>query len=98
MPHDPADCIGPLRDALSQFATTVCVVTWGSRGHASGTTLSSVASLALEPPTLSFSIAAGGRLAAAAMSLEPLGITVLQREQQAIGQMFSDANRHEIDE
>jgi flavin reductase (DIM6/NTAB) family NADH-FMN oxidoreductase RutF len=87
-----------LRDGFSNLVGPVCIIVSGPPGAAFGTTVSSVASVSISPPVLSFSIGKNGRLFRVVSKREPMGLTVLTGEQVELARACSAPSRKHIDE
>lgn len=82
----------PLREAMSQFATGVTVVTAaGERCH--GMTANAFTSVSLEPPLVLCCVARTARMHAAIMAAHCFGISMLGADQQDVARYFADRRR-----
>lgn len=82
----------PLREAMSQFATGITVLTAaGERCH--GMTANAFTSVSLEPPLVLCCVARTARMHAAIMSERRFGISMLGADQQDLARYFADRRR-----
>ena len=98
LPRGAVTLANDARDAFSWLAAAVSIATFGPRGAALGTTLSSVVSLAVDPPALGFVARADGRLAEAIRGGAELGITVLGEAQRALAIACAEPRRAALEE
>lgn len=77
------------RNAMRRMATTVCVLSTQHRGSRFGITVSSVASLTLDPPTLCFGVRSASPFCQPMIDSRWLCVNVLSRKQEAVGRVFS---------
>lgn len=78
------------RDGLARFATGVCVVTGiGRDGRAVGMTISSFASLSLEPPLVLFCIDKKASACDAYAGGDVFAVNVLACDQKAVSELFA---------
>ncbi|WP_315833802.1 flavin reductase family protein [Bradyrhizobium prioriisuperbiae] len=77
------------RGAMRRMAATVCVLSTQHHGGRFGITVSSVASLTLEPPTLCFGVRRTSPFCQPMIDSGWLCVNVLSREQEAIGRVFA---------
>jgi flavin reductase (DIM6/NTAB) family NADH-FMN oxidoreductase RutF len=80
------------RQALSQFATGVAVITArGPDGEAIGMTMSSFNSVSLDPPLILFSIDRRAHSLPAMQSAKGFAVNILSRSQEALSNQFARA-------
>ena len=77
------------KDAMSQLAATVAIVTTGTDDAPHGTTVSAFMSLSLEPPMVLVSLDKRSSLLAQLGVGAPIGINVLSTEQNALARRFA---------
>jgi flavin reductase (DIM6/NTAB) family NADH-FMN oxidoreductase RutF len=77
------------RDALSQFATGVCVVTAEVDGILLGSTVSSFNSVSLAPPLVLFSLARSAQTRPLWLKATHFGVTVLAEGQTDLSNRFA---------
>lgn len=77
------------KDAMSQLAAAVTVVTTGTAEHPHGTTVSAFMSLSLEPPMVLVSLDQRSSLLAQLAVGSPIGINVLSTEQGELARRFA---------
>ncbi|HUI62294.1 MAG TPA: flavin reductase family protein [Steroidobacteraceae bacterium] len=79
-----------LRDAFGRFGTGVAVVIAGSNPSvAAAVTINSFVSVSLEPPLVSFSLAARARCLANFLDAREITISVLRHEQKSLAANFA---------
>jgi flavin reductase (DIM6/NTAB) family NADH-FMN oxidoreductase RutF len=80
------------RNALSQFATGVAVITArGPNDEAIGLTMSSFNSVSLDPPLVLFSVDRRSRSLDAMLAAEGFAVNILSRSQEALSNQFAKA-------
>jgi flavin reductase (DIM6/NTAB) family NADH-FMN oxidoreductase RutF len=80
------------RNALSQFATGVAVITArGAANQAVGMTMSSFNSVSLDPPLVLFSVDRRALSLPAMASAEGYAVNILSRRQEALSNQFAKA-------
>jgi flavin reductase (DIM6/NTAB) family NADH-FMN oxidoreductase RutF len=94
----PAEPIGPVepeayRAVAARLAGTVCVVTVRWRGAVHATTVSSVASVSLEPPMVLFCVHGDARLADALAEVDSWTLSVLAADQAPVADWLASAGR-----
>ena len=77
------------RAAAGEFASGVTVVAARSGELVFGKTVSSFASLSLDPVLITVSVASGGHLAALVRRSGSFGVSVLARGQEAVSRYFA---------
>lgn len=77
------------KDAMSQLAAAVAIVTTGTDDAPHGTTVSAFMSLSLEPPMVLVSLDKRSSLLAQLGVGAPIGINVLSTEQNALARRFA---------
>ena len=82
------------RDAMRQFATGVCVVTFGSGAERTGLTATSVASLSADPPSLLVCVNRTSSSYRAIQSCDEFVVNVLAADQREIADRFAGASGH----
>ncbi|MGZ4666055.1 MAG: flavin reductase [Frankiaceae bacterium] len=88
-PSGPAAHADDFRAAAARFASGVTVVTTRSGELVFGKTVSSFASLSLDPVLITVSVAAGGHLARLVRESGSFGVSVLARGQEAVSRYFA---------
>lgn len=78
------------KDAMSQLAAAVAIVTAGEEDSPHGTTVSAFMSLSLEPPMVLVSLDQRSSLLAQLTVGAPIGINVLSTKQGALARRFAD--------
>lgn len=78
------------KDAMSQLAAAVTIVTTGTRELPHGTTVSAFMSLSLEPPMVLVSLHQDSSLLAHLESGSNIGVNVLSTEQDQLARRFAD--------
>jgi len=79
------------RNAMRRVAATVSVLSTQRDDRRFGITVSSVASLTMEPPTLCFGIHQASSFCEPLIETGWVCVNVLSREQEAVGRMFASA-------
>ena len=78
------------KNAMSQLAAAVTIVTTGSEEAPHGTTVSAFMSLSLDPPMVLVSLDQRSSLLAQLEVGSPIGINVLSTNQGALARRFAD--------
>ena len=85
------------RDALGRFASGVCVVTTvGEDGRSAGVTISSFASLSLEPPLVLFCIGKRSANLSAWLTGRSFSVNVLHEDQVGVSETFATQNHQKF--
>ncbi|MGW1146846.1 flavin reductase family protein [Streptomyces sp. NPDC002454] len=80
---------GAFRDAMRQWATGVAVVTTRDAGGPRGTTVNSLVSVSLDPPTLLISLKRAGRTEEVIRRTGVFTVNVLTAGQRALAERFA---------
>lgn len=78
------------KDAMSQLAAAVAIVTTETQAHPHGTTVSAFMSLSLDPPMVLVSLDQKSSLLAQLEIGSPIGVNVLSTEQDTLARRFAD--------
>lgn len=78
------------KQAMSQLAAAVSIVTTGSDDDPHGTTVSAFMSLSLEPPMVAVSLHQASTLLEYVAPGSPIGINVLSTQQDGLARRFAD--------
>jgi flavin reductase (DIM6/NTAB) family NADH-FMN oxidoreductase RutF len=81
-----------LRQAMSQFATGVIVLSVGGE-HIHGMTANAFSSVSLDPPTVLCCVSHSAVMHKAMLASRRFGISVLGAEQESLARHFADKNR-----
>lgn len=82
--------LSAFKDAMSQLAAAVAIVTTGSESEPHGTTVSAFMSLSLDPPMVLVSLDEKSSLLALLAEGSSIGINVLSTEQDVLARRFAN--------
>ncbi len=86
-----------LRMIMRRWVTGVSIVTVENEGIRHGATVSSFASISVEPPLVSFSLTKGTRTHDMIKKAGIFGVTILSSRQQSLSERFSGSVKEEHD-
>jgi flavin reductase (DIM6/NTAB) family NADH-FMN oxidoreductase RutF len=78
-----------LREVMRRWVTGVSIVTVESRGLRHGATVSSLASISVEPPLITVTLASSSRTHQMLLESGSFGVSLLALEQQPLAERFS---------
>lgn len=87
--HDPAEASDALRAAMRQVAAPVALVTAGGHGMVRGITVSSLTSVSLAPPMVSFNVVRRTRMARLLAATDAFAVHLLTADQLALSTRFA---------
>jgi len=90
----PAERTEGLRAAMRAWTTGVAIVTAAHDGQQHGMTVSSFASISLDPPLVAISLQAASLTHALVRRARAFGVTILAASQQEISERFAGRNGH----
>ena len=86
-----------LRDVMRRWATGVTIVTAENGGIKHGATVSSLASISIDPPLVTVTIAKGTRTHHLMQVAGKFGITILSDQQQSLSERFAGELSENLD-
>ncbi len=88
------------KNAMSRFATGVCIMTYchPKHGEADGVTISAFSSLSLEPAKILFCLGNYGQCSENFAQVDSFVVNILSSEQTALAYQFAGKNRDDINE